>query len=76
MNLEAVIMRTPLFLLGEMGGHRRVTYSNFWFKRILLVFVLRMKCKKAFNAECTLFVRDEKKEIEKITVTSKFQYNT
>lgn len=43
-----------------------------WFERVLLAVLLRINCRKPFNAECTFLVKDEQREAGKTTVTSSF----
>lgn len=64
-------MKAPGFLLSEVGSRREVTCFHFWFKRTPLAVVLRVNCREAFNAKHTFLLKDEQKEIEKLTLTSR-----
>lgn len=64
-------MKAPVFVLSEVESYREVTCSHFWFKRTPRGVVLRMKCRETFKAEHTSLLKDEQRETEKITLTSR-----
>lgn len=76
-------MKALGFLLSEIGweerrgggggeGHRRVTYSNLWFKRNPLALCWEWMQDDAFNAKCTFLVKDIQRKVEKIVLTFRF----